>query len=69
VAELYRDLADAFVLDRADAEDGAAIEALGLDVRVAATILTADHADHAGDALADVVLAAAGHVDGEHLGG
>lgn len=56
VAELYRDVADAFVLDRADAEEAAAIEALGLEVRVAATILTDDQT---GDALADVVLATA----------
>ena len=57
VARLYRDLADAFVLDEADRALAPAVEALGLRVTVAPTIMR-DTASRA--ALARTVVAAAG---------
>lgn len=55
VASLYVELADAFVLDVADATEAGEIEALGLDVRVTRTLVI-DQA--AGDRLAAEVLSA-----------
>jgi LPPG:FO 2-phospho-L-lactate transferase len=40
VAELYRDFANVFVLDRADAEQAAAVEKLGMRALVTDTIMT-----------------------------
>ncbi len=57
VARLYRDLADTFVLDEQDRALAAAVEALGLRVTVAPTIMR-DTASRA--ALARTVVAAAG---------
>jgi LPPG:FO 2-phospho-L-lactate transferase len=53
VARLYRDLADVFVLDTADSDERDAIEALGLDLVIADTVVTSDRV---GDALAALLI-------------
>ena len=53
VAGLYAGLADCFVLDEADADEGPEIEALGLSVVLTPTLVTSEKA---GDSLAAAVL-------------
>lgn len=61
VARLFADLLDVFVLDDADSDETEAIAALGLDVRLAPTIV--GHDEHAADHLARVVLGTASRSD------
>jgi len=56
-AGILADLLDVFVLDEADADQGGAISALGVEVRTASTLIARD--ERAADDLALVVLGAA----------
>jgi LPPG:FO 2-phospho-L-lactate transferase len=63
IAEHYRDILDGLIIDEQDADEAGAIEALGLQVEIAQTVMNNDQDKFA---LASVAVGFAASLDGRN---